>query len=143
MEATGLTETADAISGLGEDTLSAADSAEALQGLLDLLGGMGGHAAGPQHRPAHRDCWVGHRVGIDAVLDEGFPEHDGAVLVADVYGNDRRFGAAHIESYVAQPLAPLSRQLMQVVNHLWLALQDIESGEGSGGGGGWEAGAED
>src|SRR5207249_1037101 len=85
LEATAVTETAVAGVELGEDTLSAADSSEALQGLLDLLRGMGSHAARPEHCLAHRHCGVDHGVRVDAVFDQRFPEHHGAVLVADVH----------------------------------------------------------
>src|SRR2546425_5134805 len=143
LEATAVTGTAVVGGELGEDTLSAADSSEALQSLLDLLGGMGGHAARPEHCLAHRYCGVDHGVCIDTVFDQRFPEHHGVVLVADVHRNDRCLRAAHIEAHVAQTLAPLGSELVQAVYHLGFALQHIEGSQGGRGGCGWETGAED
>src|SRR6266542_3807123 len=143
LEATAVTETAVVGVELGEDTLSAADSSEALQGLLDLLGGMGGHAAGAEHCLAHRDGEVNHGIGVDAVFEQRFPEHHGAVLVADVYRNNRCLGAADVEPHVAQSLPPLGSELVQAVYHLGFALQHIQGSEGSGGGSWRKTGAED
>src|SRR5438034_6993357 len=128
LDATAVTETAVAGGELGEDTLFPADSSEALQGLLDLLGRVSGDATRAEDGLAHRDCGVNHGVRVDAVFDQRFPEHHSAVLVAHVHRHDRCLRTADIQAHVAQTLPPLRRELVEAVDHLGFALEYIEGG---------------
>src|SRR3990172_5638582 len=143
LETTGETVTEAFWTMLGDETLSAANGLELLERLLYLLRGVRGHTAGTQDGLAHVDGRVDARVRIDALFQERLPEHHGRVLIADVHRHDWRLGLAHVEAQAAQPLAPHRAQLLEARDHLRLALQDGERGQGSGDRSGRQAGAEE
>src|SRR3990172_4202912 len=91
---------------LGDDALSSADSFELLQRLLDLFVGVRGHAARPEDGLPHIDRGVDGGVGVDALLEQGLPEHHGRVLVANVDRHDRSLRIADVEPQGLQALSP-------------------------------------
>src|SRR3990170_4846401 len=118
---------------LGDDALLSADSFELLQRLFDLLVGMRGHAARPEYGLPHVDRGVDRGVRIDALSKECLPEGHGLVLVAHRHRHDRRLGLADVKAEALEPLAPHGAKALQPVHDLWLALEDIESGQSGGG----------
>src|SRR3990170_941895 len=125
----GATETAGLCLALGEETLSAADSSEVLQGLVHHLQCVGGHDARAEHGLTNRDGGVEYGVGVEAFLKQRFPEDHSRVLVSHVNRDYWSLGPADINSHIAQPIAPARAEGPQAFDHSGFALQDIQCGE--------------
>ena len=66
------------------------------------------------------------------LVEQLFPHHDGAKILADVDGDDRRLGLPDLEAHLLQLFAHVGEVLAELIDAPGLLLHDLEGGHGGG-----------
>ena len=109
-----------------DDAFLYEDLLQDLDSLLYLILGMSSHEGETYQCILWCTCWRNNRVDEHTCIISHLGNHEGLLCIANIERNDRTLCLTNLETFLAETLQCLVGYIPEILETLWLILNDVE-----------------